>query len=179
MICAAALQGLAMRLLTDAGVLVARQVQAPQAALLQPRAHGLRVEQVQPDALRPRQPPTQGAWASLRPAGHVHCTSTAACPDHLIKAWSTPEYPLCCQMRPKRANRDLHRAPCLISLGCPSSLILQLRPSWGTLGTASVRASHCTVSCRHSPADKPAPQVVQGYQLSLSYSDLIRACPQP
>eukprot|EP00959_Pyramimonas_sp_CCMP1952_P322786 6754586-Pyramimonas_sp.AAC.1 len=44
----------------EAGVLVARQVPAAQAQVLQPRAHRLRVEQVQPDALRPRQPPAQG-----------------------------------------------------------------------------------------------------------------------
>ena len=42
-----------------AGVLVARQVPPAQAQVLQPRSHGLRVEQVQPNALRPRQPPPQ------------------------------------------------------------------------------------------------------------------------
>ncbi|XP_077835116.1 splicing factor Cactin isoform X2 [Macaca mulatta] len=41
------------------GLPVGRQVPATQAALLQPRAHGLRVEQVQPDTLRLRQPAAQ------------------------------------------------------------------------------------------------------------------------
>jgi hypothetical protein len=44
----------------DSAAPVGGRLQAQEAALLQPRADGLRVEQVQPDALRPRQPAPQG-----------------------------------------------------------------------------------------------------------------------
>lgn len=51
-----------------AGVLVAREVPAPPPQVLQPRAHWVRVEQVQPDALRRRQPAAQdGAGARAGP----------------------------------------------------------------------------------------------------------------
>ncbi|KAJ8571382.1 hypothetical protein ON010_g5453 [Phytophthora cinnamomi] len=44
----------------EGGTALEREVPAAQAALLQPRQDGLRLEQVQPDALRPRQPAAQG-----------------------------------------------------------------------------------------------------------------------
>ena len=42
------------------GLFSPRQIQTKETSILQPRAHGLRVEQVQPNPLRPRQPTSQG-----------------------------------------------------------------------------------------------------------------------
>ena len=70
----------------DAGVLVAREVQAEEAQVLQPGAHGLRVEQVQPDALRPGQPAAEGRPGKQGigtlvdlPADDTVCTASRLC----------------------------------------------------------------------------------------------------